>query len=309
MSVYNFHAECGIKKLLFGGNRRLALLGVAFVLLFAVATEAGPEKLYRNPLGMEFVYIEAGVFTMGSPPGEARRAASETAHPVQISEPFYLMTTEVTLEQWWAVMGKRWIGRRKGTPDMPVIRVSWYDCIRFVNRLNETYPGAYRLPTEAQWEYASRAGSTTAFAWGDAVFCEKAMFGNNPSKSPECVKLNQARGFSPKRPAPVKSYPPNAWGLFDMHGNVWEWCQDWYGEYPQGVVRDPQGPDSGVGKIRRGGSFFGPAELCRSANRAYSHPAGRLDTTGFRLVWNPKGEKTRQPDEPPPAWHEELDGP
>jgi len=271
------------------------------------ASEPGPR--YTNPLGMEFVRIPKGRFTMGSPPEERLRSPGETPHPVEISGPFYMMTTEVTLRQWWAVMGKRWIGRRKGSPEMPVTKVSWFDCMRFINKLNETYPGAYRLPTEAQWEYACRAGTRTAFHWGDFMDCDRAMFENSSAKAPECAVRIRERGLVPDQAAPVKQYPPNAWGLYDMHGNVWEWCQDWYGAYSSGFVKDPAGPASGVGKVRRGGSFFGSGELCRSANRAYAHPAGRLKTTGFRLVWSPTGDKIRYAEEPPWNPAKEPDGP
>ncbi len=285
------------------------LFFLVLVLFLSAAAEAAPKKRYVNPLGMEFVFIPAGSFTMGSPPDEQNRSPSETPHPVEITSPFYMMTTEVTLEQWWTINGKRWFGRRKGPPDTPVTKVSWYDCAKFVNRLNELYPGTYRLPTEAQWEYACRAGTKTAFAWGDRITCDQAMFANDASKAPACVESVRARGLDPDRPAPVGQYSPNAWGLFDMHGNVWEWCQDWYGDYPENAVEDPQGPESGPGKIRRSGSFFGPAHLCRSANRAYAHPAGRLKTTGFRLVWSPDGKKVRYTEHPPWDRDDAPDGP
>ncbi len=297
------------KKIIFYGFKKTSLLGVALVLFIATPIQAEAKQRYVNPLGMEFILVDPGVFTMGSPLGEGYRAPSETPHPVEISESFYMMTTEVTLGQWWTIMGKPWIGRQKGTPDMPVTKVSWFDCTRFINRLNEIYRGTYRLPTEAQWEYASRAGSHIAFAWGNELKCDEAMFANSIAGATDCMRYSQTRGFPPNRPAIVKSYTPNAWGLFDMHGNVWEWCQDWYGDYFPGSVKDPQGPGSGIARVRRGGSFFGPADLCRSANRAHAHPASRLNTSGFRLVWSPTGEKFLYPDEPPSTWDKEPDGP
>jgi sulfatase modifying factor 1 len=268
----------------------LLFLIVAVACIFVPPSVRASEKVFRNSLGMEFVLIAAGTFIMGSPPDEPYRSKSEVQHSVTVSRPFYMQTTEVTLKQWWAVMGKRFFGRRKGTADMPVARVSWYDCMRFIKKLNARNEGVYRLPTEAEWEYASRAGSTTAHNWGEAIDCSKAMFGNNSKKSNECLDYVRSRGLAVDRPAPVKSYPPNAWRLYDMHGNVWEWCHDWHGGYAKGSVVDPRGPDSGTKKIRRGGSWFGDGYLCRAANRNYSHPASRYRTTGFRLVWSKTGD-------------------
>ena len=183
-------------------------------------------------------------------------------------------------------MGKRFFGRRKGTDDSPVARVSWYDCMRFIKKLNNRNEGFYRLPTEAEWEYSCRSGSGTSYSWGNRIDCSKAMFSNHSKKSNECLDHVRSRGLAVNCPAPVKSYPPNAWGLYDMHGNVWEWCHDWYGDYPNDPVKDPLGHSSGTKKIRRGGSWFRHGYSCRSANRNHSHPASRYRTTGFRLVWS-----------------------
>jgi len=260
------------------------LVSIALGLTFSNAFAA--EKSFQNPLGMEFVRIPAGTFTMGSPPDEAGRGEFETPVRVTLTRPFFLQTTEVTLRQWWAVMGKRFFGRRKGAPDMPVAKVSWYDCMDFIEKLNERYRGTYRLPTEAEWEYACRAGSTTAYSWGNTIDCSRAMYGNKRHRFEECLEYVKARGLGTDGPAPVRSYPPNAWGLYDMHGNVWEWCQDWAGTYPVQETTDPTGPASGDKKIRRGGSWFGSGTACRAAARNYGHPASRYQTTGFRLVWS-----------------------
>ena len=181
-------------------------------------------------------------------------------------------------------MGRKFFGRRKGSDNMPVAKVSWYDCMDFVEKLNSLKEGAYRLPTEAEWEYACRAGSTTAYNWGDTIECEKAMYHNNTFKSGRCVDYVKSRGLPLDSAASVKSYKPNAWGLYDMHGNVWEWCQDWFGAYDKNSVEDPVGPDSGTDNVRRGGSWFRYGASCRSANRAYGHPSTRYKTTGFRVV-------------------------
>jgi formylglycine-generating enzyme required for sulfatase activity len=195
-----------------------------------------------------------------------------------------MQTTEVTLDQWRALMGKRIFGKRKGPGNMPVIEVSWHDCMDFIKKLNSRSEWSYRLPTEAEWEYACRAASSTAYSWGNTIDCEKAMYGNNSRKCSECIDYVQSRGLFIDRPAPVKSYHANAWGLYDMHGNVWEWCHDWYADYTLHSKTDPQGPDSGTMRIRRGGSWFKYGYSCRSANRNSGHPSSRYQTTGFRLI-------------------------
>jgi formylglycine-generating enzyme len=261
-----------------------------FVLTAALLTLTSPgdgsteEKDFVNSIGMEFVRIPAGRFEMGSPPGEAHRDPSETRHPVVISHPFYMQTTEVTLKQWRAVMGRKLFGRGEDSGQLPVTRISWYDSKDFIARLNVLGEGHYRMPTEAEWEYAARAGSTTAYSWGETISCDQAMFENNSMKSGKCVDFNRSRGLASDGPAPVKSYPPNAWGLYDMHGNVWEWCKDWFGDYATGPVTDPAGPADGEMRVRRGGSWFRYGYSCRSANRAEGHPASRYQTTGLRVV-------------------------
>ena len=244
------------------------------------------EERFTNSIGMEFVRIPAGTFVMGSPPDEPSRNKDELQRQVTISKPFYMQTTEVTLEQWRALMGKRFFGlfKRKGEGNKPVVKVSWFDCIAFIKKLNALNEGVYRLPTEAEWEYASRAGSQKAYSWGKDIDCTKAMYSNNTLKSEDCVDYVKYRGLATDDPAPVESYPPNAWGLYDMHGNVWEWVQDWYGGYPTTAVVDPQGAESGTERIRRGGSWFGDARVCRSANRNFAHPATKHNTLGFRVV-------------------------
>jgi formylglycine-generating enzyme required for sulfatase activity len=241
------------------------------------------EKTWKNSLGMAFALIPAGAFMMGSPPGEPNRDKDEIQHAVTIRKPFYMLTTEVTREQWWAVMGKP-LFRRRGGENNPVVKVSWFDCAEFIEKLNARKDGTYRLPTEAEWEYACRAGSQEAYAFGETISCDRAMYGNNPLKSEECIRYIKKMGLPVDACAPVKSYPPNAWGLYDMHGNVWEWCGDWYGAYPSGAVSDPTGPDAGEAKVRRGGSWFKHGWQCRSANRNYAHAGSRLRNLGFRIV-------------------------
>lgn len=244
------------------------------------------EKRFTNSIGMDFVLIPAGAFMMGSPQDEPSRNKDEVQHQVTISKPFYMQATEVTLKQWRALMGKRFFGlfKRRGKGNKPIVKVSWFDCVDFVKKLNALNEGVYRLPTEAEWEYAARAGSQKAYSWGEDIDCTKAMYSNNTLKSEECVDYVKSRGLATDGPAPVKSYPPNAWGLYDMHGNVWEWVQDWYGEYPHTAVVDPQGVENGTERIRRGGSWFKYGRACRSANRNFAHPATKHNTLGFRVV-------------------------
>lgn len=269
------------------------------------------EPVFRNSLSMEFVLIPAGTFIMGSPPDEPHRSKTEAQHPVTISKPFFMQDTEVTLKQWRTIMGKRFFGRRKGTGDMPVTRVSWYDCMKFIKKLNAREKGVYRLPTEAEWEYACRAGTTTAYSWGSRIDCSRAMYSNNRIKSEECLNYVKSRGMAFDGAVPVKSYPPNAYGLYDMHGNVWEWCIYRHEDYRTLTVADPLGTDLGTRKIRRGGSWFGPGHLCRSANRNVGHPASRYRTTGFRLVWTESGDSIGKAKEreSKPMEEDRQDGP
>ena len=274
-----------------GSLGRLILILFLLVVHLGLPDHSGADqKAFKNTIGMEFVLIPEGIFIMGSPASEGGHPG-EIQHEVTISKPFYIQNTEVTLGQWRAVMGKRFFFPRKGKDNMPVVKVSWYDCINFIEKLNKKMgEGYYRLPTEAEWEYACRAGSTHVYTWGEKIDCTMAMFCNNTLKGKGCIQYFKSRGLEPDQPAPVGSFSPNAWGIYDMHGNVWEWCHDWYGHYPQNPVADPCGPKTGTNRIRRGGSWFGPAERCRSANRNSGHPASRFRTTGFRLVWCEKAD-------------------
>jgi formylglycine-generating enzyme required for sulfatase activity len=191
-------------------------------------------------------------------------------HTVRISRPFYLGKYEVTQGQWEAIMGKN-PSRFTGDPNRPVEQVSWEDVQEFLQRLNAREGGArYRLPTEAEWEYAVRAGSTTAYSFGDSTsqLGQYAWHDGNAGGATH----------------PVGRLQPNAWGLHDMHGNVWEWVQDWKGTYPSGTVTDPTGPQSGSYRVSRGGSWNYAARYCRSANRDDFAPAYRHFYLGFRLL-------------------------
>ena len=273
---------------MFEGYQLKKLLSVCFIIVFGSIffsiSAFSFEKKYTDTLGMEFVLIPSGTFTMGSPPNEPYRGTSEVQHQVTISKPFYMQTTEVTVKQWYSIMGRRMTEFQESSDNIPVTRVSWFDCMKFIKKLNKAGQGKYRLPTEAEWEFAARAGTTTAYSWGDTIDCKKAMYGNNSLKYNVCQRYIKSIGLRIDQPAPVKTYSPNPWGLYDMHGNVWEWCMDWFGDYEKNPVTDPKGPVSGTARVRRGGSWFKFSYSCRSANRSFGHPATRYRTTGFRLV-------------------------
>ena len=227
----------------------------------------------------EFVLIQPGTFMMGSPESEVARFDDETLHEVTITKPFYMQTTPVTQKQWKAVMDNN-PSYFKGD-NLPVECVNWNDCQQFIQRLNQRNEGTYRLPTEAEWEYACRAGTGTPFGIGNGhdLDSSQANFdGNYPyGKSKKSLYLGHT--------TQIKSFSPNTWGLYDMHGNVCEWCQDWYnGDYLIGAVSDPQGPDTGVARVNRGGGWYLKARYARSALRGYNSPDVRYDNLGFRLV-------------------------
>ncbi len=231
-----------------------------------------------NSLGMSFRYVPAGTFVMGSPEHEPGRNDDEVLHEVTLTTDFYMQTTQVTQGQWQALIGRNPSSLQNCGPDCPVERVSWLDCQEFVKRLNALGEGTYRLPTEAEWEYAARAGSNTAFARGDitALFCDH---------DPTLDSLGWYCGNSDRQTHPAAQKAPNAWGLYDMHGNVYEWCQDWYGEYPLSTEPDPLGlPKSCSGRVIRGGSWLSSAKICRSASRFGWSPQSGNHFIGFRLA-------------------------
>ena len=232
---------------------------------------------------MSFEYVAPGTFIMGSPSEELGHKDDETQHQVTLTQGFYMQTTEVTQGQWRAVMGTNPSHFSSCGFNCPVERVSWEDVQAFVSQLNTKGEGTYRLPTEAEWEYAARAGSTTAFAngeisdlhCGDLILDVIGWYCYNSGYVTHPVAQKQA----------------NAWGLYDMHGNVAEWVQDWYdGDYgldPVQSITDPTGPPSGSDRVYRGGSCSYSAKGCRSAERRSYAPDGTSDGLGFRLVREP----------------------
>ena len=217
------------------------------------------ERLVLTINGVEYAFRKcpAGTFMMGD--GRDR-------HQVTLSREFYMLETEVTQAMWESVMVN--IPSFFRGDKLPVENVSWTDCQEYVRKLNElnVAPAGFKfsLPTEAQWEYACRAGTTAAYSFGDTLTKEQANFGGSVGKTSE-----------------VRSYSANAWGLYDMHGNVLEWCSDWYGAYPSVAVTDPAGAVEGSRRVRRGGSWANKA--CRSAIRLHGDPSGRNDGGGLRV--------------------------
>ena len=220
--------------------------------------------IYKNKLDMEFVRIPTGTFMMGSPESEEGRGRDETQHEVTITKSYYMGKYEVTQEQWEGVMDYN-PSITKGAR-LPVTGVSWEDCQEFIKKLNAKTSGDYMLPTEAEWEYACRAGTTTAHSVGNSITKADANIDGPGTKA-------------------VGSYNPNAFGLYDLHGKVWEWCEDWYGDYPVEAVTDPKGPTAGKYRVLRGGSFDYYESKARSSSRNFRFtPTFGDPDCGFRLA-------------------------
>jgi formylglycine-generating enzyme required for sulfatase activity len=285
---------------------RTVLLGLLVLGLASLpAASERQEKVLVNSIGMKLTLIPAGKFQMGSPAAEAERNDNEPQHEVEITKPFYMGVYEVTQAQYQKVMGKN-VSRFRG-PDLPAENVRWVWAVDFCKRLSalpaEKKAGrVYRLPTEAEWEYACRAGSRTPFHYGDSLSSKQANFnGNYP-----CGKAD--KGPYLRQTSKVGSYKPNAWGLYDMHGNVQEWCSDFYdsGYYKKSPKKDPKGPEKGVlptgfknrgtpgeGQyymVVRGGSWLDEARGCRSAYRWRAMPDDGYQIVGLRVVCEVSGK-------------------
>jgi formylglycine-generating enzyme required for sulfatase activity len=241
-----------------------------------VKAPTGPvkgESFSIPDINLDMLWCKPGTFMMGSPRDEKGRQEDETQHEVTLTEGFYLGKYEVTQEQWEKVMGSN-PSEYKGTT-LPVEMVSWDDAMQFCEKLTQMEKAAgrlpegwaYTLPTEAQWEYACRAGTTTVFSFGDEITPTQANYKDGESGGTTVVG----------------TYPANAWGFHDMHGNVYEWCRDWKGDYPDGQVSDPIGPPVGSLRVSRGGGWDYYGWNLRSAYRRWSTPWFRINTLGFRL--------------------------
>jgi uncharacterized protein (TIGR02996 family) len=250
-------------------------------LLAAGVQPVGPR--WTNSLGMQFAWVSPGQFLMGSPFHEPERQEDETRHRVTLSRGFYLGVHPVTQAQWQAVMGTN--PSRFQDPTRPVECVSWEDCQEFCQHLREAdglesgLPSPYRLATEAEWEFACRGGTTTPFSFGESISPKQANF--HTSYRSETRPTDKAR----QETTPVGQFPSNAWGLADMHGNVYEWCADWYAPHPVTAVSDPTGPDKGNVRVLRGGSWHSLAGRCRSSSRGWGAPGYRGSDVGCRVCF------------------------
>ena len=252
-----------------------------------------------NGIKLELMWIPPGEFMMGSPESETGRNDDEgPQHIVRITKGFWIGKYEVTQAQWQAVMGGKSSRFNNGknethedTSTHPVDKVAWNEAQEFLRNIYQNTGFQFRLPTEAEWEYACRAGMETAFYYGNSLSSSQANFdGNYPFGG-------ASKGPYLRKTVSVYSYKPNAWGLYNMHGNVWEWCQDWYGEnyYQNSPVNDPPGPsvsstsrlawsEGNKGRVQRGGSWFYRSARCRSASRSCFPPNGRRNGFGFRVI-------------------------
>jgi formylglycine-generating enzyme required for sulfatase activity len=293
----------------------LVVLGLASLAALAQRdeNEVRPGKTLTNSIDMKLAYIPAGKFQMGSPATEEERDDIEIPHEVEITKPFYMGVYEVTQAQYAKLMrppnaggkhnswnpGSRFREGQGGGPDHPVENIRWNHAVEFCRRLtaqpDEKKAGRiYRLPTEVEWEYACRAGTTTPFHFGSNLSAKQANFnGNYPYGKAE-------KGTYLRRTSKVGSYAPNAWGLYDMHGNVQEWCSDYYDPnyYKSSPTKDPKGPAKGVlstdyndfYRVVRGGSWLDEARGCRSAFRWRAMPHDGYQLVGFRVVCEVKGK-------------------
>ncbi len=258
---------------------------------------SGETAKFVNSAGMEFVWIPPGAFRMGSPKWAPVRCKGEVAREVTLTRGFHMATAPVTKGQWERFIAEtKYQGRGRNTEegdemgrtfrftqegDHPVVCVSWYEANAFARWLSRLEGLHYGLPTEAEWEYACRAGSDTVYPYGDdpAELGRYAWYGRNGGR---CTH-------------PVEQLQPNAWGLYDMLGNVWEWCRDWASEYTADGATDPAGPVDGTTRIIRGCSWLVNEDWCRPAHRMSLKPDTRICLIGFRLVLRKEEIDSRTP--------------
>jgi formylglycine-generating enzyme required for sulfatase activity len=258
------------------------------LLLFSISLASWAD----DPSALQMIFVDGGTFWMGS--NEAAYKSTELAYQAEVSS-FYISETEITQEVWTSVMGSN--PSRFKNPQKPVEMVSWLDAVRFCNALSEKEgldkayeisgsrvscnweANGYRLPTEAEWEYAARGGLANAVQ-------EEALSRAYYSGSKNAADVALFDTNSNKETKPVKTKAPNELGLYDMSGNVWEWCWDWMGAYPKGLTKDPRGLQSGNTKVVRGGSWFTPVNLCRVTYRFWNVQSFKANSVGFRIAKN-----------------------
>jgi len=268
-------------------------LGLAWLTLPSWAEVIGQDSygLYADlnlkGISQRFRWIPPGVFMMGSPESELGRSIDETQHEVTLTQGYWLADTTCTQAFWQVVMSQNTF-RFKDDPNNPVDGVSWHDCQQFVRSLNKKSPGLNaRLPSEAEWEYACRAGTTTPFSFGDNITLEKVNYdGQYPY-------ADGSKGEDRGKTVPVKSLPANPWGLYEMHGNVWEWCEDRFGAFGADPEIDPSGSKQIAHRVLRGGSSANSGKNVRSSRRFKYAPGQRHYDVGFRLALGRSGVSSR----------------
>jgi formylglycine-generating enzyme required for sulfatase activity len=263
----------------------LLLSGCLIVALPNQSSAVGQEndrKEFTNSIGMKFVWIRPGTFIMGSPANEEGRSNHETQFRVKLTKGFFLGVHSVTQKQWRVVMGDN-PSQFKGD-DLPVDSVSWNDCQEFVKKLSAKEGKRYRLPTEAEWEFACRAGTTTPFFFGETISTDQANYIG------DYIYGKGKKGIFRKTTTPPDTFKANAWGVQDMHGNVWQYCLDSYGPYPvtdlsnpENHVKDHLNDKNETARVLRGGSWNDGPRSCRAACRLRVVPGERPSVAGCRI--------------------------
>jgi formylglycine-generating enzyme required for sulfatase activity len=229
--------------------------------------------------GLPFVRIPSGTFTMGGSP--ALQPRELPTRRVRLTQPFLMAAWPVTRRLWNFFRPGTYPGRESNglAADLPAVDLLWDEVTDFCVFLSRRLNRHYRLPTEAEWEFCCRAGTTTPFHFGQTISTDQANYNGND------IYGDGKKGVYREKTTSVGSFPANAWGLHDMHGNVWQWCQDWFGEYPQKDMVDPQGPEKGDGRVLRGGSWGFSPKFCRSADRLMNEPGNPQDFLGCRVCF------------------------
>ena len=261
-------------------NKKKSIFYILTMMLFLMTYPVlGVTKTWIDPTtGMEFIWIEPGNFNMGSPDNESGRDDDETLHSVKLTQGYWLAKYEITQGQWEKVMGNNPSAFKSCGNNCPAEQISWDDVQQFIKKINTQGNGKFRLPTEAEWEYAARAGTRTPFSFGNNITPKQVNYDGNYPYGDKTKRLYRSKTV------PIGSLPENKWGLHEMHGNVHEWVQDRYQNYPTGTTINPTGPSSGSFRVYRGGSWYGTSWSCRSADRDAYSTDNRHSSIGARLL-------------------------